>query len=117
MRDAEWFVYFETTAEMTAAMEVGLRVAFAGVVRCGLLLQLNGRQIAAWEDLKAWADNSVYRDGSRGQYTQKEVNVSVALLAKEGGNNTLSFTTQCPTEMVSREAHSAASHSSPCARG
>ena len=104
MRDETWFVYFLTTGQMTAAAQVALRVGFAGVVRCGLLVQLNGKQIAAWEDLKTWADNSVYRDGSRGQYTQKEVNVSVALLSKEGANNTLALTTQCPTEMVSARA-------------
>ena len=99
MRDTTWTLSFNSTQQTQQAQQVALRIGFAGVVRCGVEVGLNGATIASWMDLKTWADNSVYRDGSRGQYTQKEVNVSTSTLAPLGAANNLTFTTACPTEM------------------
>ena len=99
MQDVTWLISFPSTAQALAASQVALRIGFAGVVRCGVVVSFNMQQVASWLDLRGWADNSVYRDGSRGQYTQKEVNISTALLAKEGYNNTIGLKTACPTEM------------------
>ena len=93
--DVPWFAYFNTTISPSSISAVMLRIGFAGIVSCGLIVDMNGVQISSWLDLKSQSDNSIYRDSSFGQYNYKQVNVSSSLLAPLGEQNTITLMTQC----------------------
>ena len=95
MTDTTWHVYFNTTVDPTQLASVSLRIGFAGIVQCGLLVTLNGQRVATWLDLQRHSDGSVYRDQSFGQYVAREENVTAGVLVERGAENVLELKSAC----------------------